>query len=145
MEAQEAGRRQSSLLYLGMAPSLHCTMRGGNSQGVYYGDQVNPCVACRRRPCRPLTFVVKGSKHCMHCCMHCLPVMFCVCSRLCCCRHGKIKFIYGPTDASATHYILLQKIQTGFITFLILPSWYWLTQFVPDTVQGQIKWWWWWW
>ena len=27
--------------------------------------------------------------------MHCLPVMFCVCSRSCCCRHGEIKFIYS--------------------------------------------------
>ena len=24
---------------------------------------------------------------------------------------------------------------------LVLPFWYWLTQVVPDTVQGAIKWW----
>ena len=29
-------------------------------------------------------------------------------------------FAYGPADATATHYFLLQKIQIGF-TFMVLP------------------------
>ena len=43
------------------------------------------------------------------------------------------RFACGPADATATHY-LLQQI--GFI-FLVLPFWYWLTQVVPDKVEGR--------
>ena len=32
----------------------------------------------------------------------------------------KYRFAYGPADATATHYLLLQSIQTGF-TFLVPP------------------------
>jgi len=45
------------------------------------------------------------------------------------------RFAYGPSDATATHCLLLQSIQIGF-TFLVLPFWYWLTRVVPDKVQG---------
>jgi len=45
----------------------------------------------------------------------------------------------SPADATATYYLLLQKIQIGF-TFLVLPFWYWLTQVVQDSVQGAVKW-----
>jgi len=47
---------------------------------------------------------------------------------------SRCRFAYGPADATATHYLLLRKIQTGF-TFLVLPFWCRLTQVVPDKIQ----------
>jgi len=52
---------------------------------------------------------------------------------------GKVHFAYGPADAIATHYLLLQKIQIGF-TVLVLPFWYQLTRVDPDEVQEAVKW-----
>ena len=54
IEAREAGRRYSSLLYLGKAPCLDRAMQGGTLQVCTMGDEVNPCVAHRGRPCRRL-------------------------------------------------------------------------------------------
>jgi len=42
------------------------------------------------------------------------------------------RFAYGPADATATHYLMLQYIQICFI-FLVLPFWWWLTRVVPPT------------
>jgi len=41
--------RQSSLLYLGTAPSLDCAMQGGTLRVCTMGDEVNPCVTRRGR------------------------------------------------------------------------------------------------
>jgi len=46
----------------------------------------------------------------------------------------RCSFAYGPADATATHYLLLQLIQIGF-TFLVLPFWYRLTLVIPDKIQ----------
>jgi len=51
---------------------------------------------------------------------------------------GEMQICICPADATATHCLLLQLIQIGF-TFLVLPFWYWLTQVVPNTVQGAVK------
>ena len=40
----------------------------------------------------------------------------------------------ASTDATATHYLLLQEIQIGF-TFLVVPFWCRLTWVVPDKIQ----------
>jgi len=40
----------------------------------------------------------------------------------------------GPVDTTATHYLLLQKIQIGF-TCLVLLFWCRLTRVVPDKIQ----------
>jgi len=55
------------------------------------------------------------------------------------CWHGYLsvvrrRFAYGPADATAIHYLLLQQIQIGF-NFLVLPSWYRLTWVVPDKIH----------
>ena len=55
------------------------------------------------------------------------------------CWHGYMpvstcRFAYGPADATATHYLFLQKIQIGF-TFLVLSFWCRLTRVVPDKIQ----------
>ena len=62
------------------------------------------------------------------------------------CRHAvawlsvwvRCRFVYGPADTTATHYLLLQLIQIGF-TFLVLPFWCQLTRVVPDSVQDGRK------
>jgi len=46
-EAREAGRRYSSLLYLGKAPSLDCAVQGGTLWVCTMGDEVNLCVSRR--------------------------------------------------------------------------------------------------
>jgi len=50
----------------------------------------------------------------------------------------RCRFAYGLAEATATHYVLLQWVQTGF-TFLVLPFWYRLTQVVPDKIQKSRK------
>jgi len=62
-------------LYLRMAPSLDCAMQGGTLRLCTVGDEVNPCVARRGRPCR---------------------------------RSKGVSIVYGPADATATDYLLLQ-------------------------------------
>jgi len=52
---------------------------------------------------------------------------------------ARCTFAYGPADATATHYFLLQYIEIDF-TFLDFPFWYQLTRTVQDKVQGAIKW-----
>jgi len=47
---------------------------------------------------------------------------------------SRCRFAYGPADAIATHYLLLQQIQIG-VTFLVLPVWWQLTQVVPERIQ----------
>jgi len=49
---------------------------------------------------------------------------------------GKVQICIWPnwSDAAATHYLLLQWIEIGFI-FLVLPFWYWVTRIVPDKIQ----------
>jgi len=47
---------------------------------------------------------------------------------------NKNEFLYGPANATATQYLLLQKIQIGF-TFLVLSFWCWLTRVIPDKIQ----------
>jgi len=44
----------------------------------------------------------------------------------------RCKFAYGPADATATHYLLLQYIQIGTLTFLVLPFWCRLIRVVLD-------------
>ena len=51
---------------------------------------------------------------------------------------ARCRFAYGPADATATHYLLLQEIQIGF-TFLVLPFWFRLTRVVPDKIQDGHK------
>jgi len=46
---------------------------------------------------------------------------------------SRCRFAYGPADATATHYLLLQQIQTGF-TFLVR-----FTQVDPDKIQTAVK------
>jgi len=41
------------------------------------------------------------------------------------------RFAYGPADATAMHYLLLQSIQIGF-TRMVLPFWCRLTQVVVE-------------
>jgi len=45
----------------------------------------------------------------------------------------KCRFADGPADATTTHCLLLQEIQTG------LPFWYQLTRVVPDKIQRAVK------
>jgi len=52
------------------------------------------------------------------------------------CWHGymsgaRCRFAYGPADATATHYLLLQEN----------PDWFWyrLTRVIPDKVQRAVK------
>jgi len=51
----------SSLLYLGKAPSLDCAMQGGTLWVCIMGDEVNPCVATQGDTLQE----VKGSKRCI--------------------------------------------------------------------------------
>jgi len=56
------------------------------------------------------------------------------------CWHGylsvaRCRYAYGPTDATATHCLLLPVKSRS-----VLPFWYWLTRVVPDKVQRAIKW-----
>jgi len=52
---------------------------------------------------------------------------------------ARCSFAYGPADATTTHYLLLQQIQIGTFTFLVLPFWCRLTQVVPDKIQRAIN------
>jgi len=52
------------------------------------------------------------------------------------CVWVKVQIAYGPADATATHYLLLQYIQIGF-TFLVLPLWCWLTRLVLDWTKSK--------
>jgi len=52
---------------------------------------------------------------------------------------GEMQICICPAEATATHCLLLQKIQIGF-TIQVLPFWYQLIRVVPDTVQGAVKW-----
>jgi len=48
------------------------------------------------------------------------------------------KCAYGPADATAIHYLLLQKIHI-VLTFLVLTFWYRLTQVVPNKIHRAVK------
>ena len=50
----------------------------------------------------------------------------------------RCRLAYSPADATATHCLLLQLIQSGF-NLLVLPFWYLLTQVVPDIFQKSSK------
>ena len=60
------------------------------------------------------------------------------------CWHGYVswswcRFAYGPADATATNYLLFQKIQIVF-TFLVLPFWCRLTRVFRTESKRAVKW-----
>jgi len=52
---------------------------------------------------------------------------------------GEVQIAYGPDDATATHYLLVQQIQIGTLTFLVLTFWCQITRVVPDRIQRAVK------
>ena len=56
------------------------------------------------------------------------------------CWHGylsgmRCRFAYGPADAIAIHYLLLQEIQIGFGFTFLVPA----HQVVPDKIQSSSR------
>jgi len=58
---------------------------------------------------------------------------------LACLSGMRCRLACSPADATATHYLLLQWIQIGSKTFLVLPFWYLLTQVILDILQKSSK------